>query len=155
MKKLSSEKIIQDFINALKEKDFDYLAEILDRKGEYQIQDKNYKLQPATRFEFLKWLKAELDLDAINKVQIKRCVGCKRANTVVVFNDGNFGYTKTVSAHADKAGFMICFNDQLITEIKFCMNMRTLKHIPHNDDDVFRRNINYCGNFKNFFGNAW
>jgi hypothetical protein len=116
--------LIENFALAVKSKDFDYLTEILDRKGDFQTQDENYKLQDATRPEFLKWLKRELELTDIKKIQYKRCDGCIIGAPVVLFNFGDFGYTKDKPYHADAAGMMLEVKDGKIVLMRFCMNMK-------------------------------
>jgi len=116
--------LVEDFAKAVQKKDFDYLTEILHRKGEYQIQDENYEFQDATRPEFLKWLKLELASADIEKIQYKQCTACAIGNPVVLFNYGNFAYVKDKPRHHDRVGMMIKIEEEKIVQVMFCGNFK-------------------------------
>lgn len=114
------------FAKAVKNKDFELLNKLLDPKGEYQIQDATYKFQDATRFEFLRWIKTELELADIKKIQYKQCTGCIIGNQVVLFNEGSFAYVKDRPRDHDRAGMMLQIENDKIIGIRFCGNFGSM-----------------------------
>jgi len=126
IKKILATSLAENFAKAVQKKDIEQLTNLLYQKGEYQIQDKNYKFQDATRFEFLQWLKLELEMADINKIQYNQCSACAVGNSVVLFNDGKFAYVKGSPKDHDRVGMMLKVAEGKIVGIRFCGNFKKM-----------------------------
>jgi len=116
--------LVKDFAKAVQHQDYDYLTDILDRKGLFMIQDENLVKQDATRPEFLNWLEQKLKNETIQKIQYKRCDACAIGNAVVLFNLGEFPYIQQSQLDPWYSGVMLGIENGKITEIKSCRNFK-------------------------------
>ena len=114
--------LIKQFIAASKNADIKMLEELLDQKGNYEIEDDNLEIIEASKVEFLKWYHTKIKVTEINDVIYDQCIGCSFGENIVLFNQGTFPRMPQEFTDKTKAGLMLDSDNGKIHKIQFCFS---------------------------------
>lgn len=117
---VSTQDLIILFAKASISKDFNSIEEILEEKGEFEIQDKDLELVDKGKYEFLTWYKNKLQDVTIANVIYDQCAGCSFGHHIVLFNEGFFPRVQKNSSDRSKTGFRIDTKEGKIVKMSFC-----------------------------------
>ena len=124
MKTLTKQKdTVQQFVKALKEKDVDTIASLLDADGGFAIQDAELNTVFVSKVDFIQWFSDKLSATEIASVTTDQCVFCVVGNPVILVNDGQFPRIIKDSSERSKTGLMLGIKEGRISQIKFCYSL--------------------------------
>ena len=118
--KSAIKEIVVQFTEAVQEKNYVLISELLSDKGEYTIQDKDLETIDVNKTEFLKWFLAKLRDIKILSVDYDQCSLCKIGNPVIIFNKGLFPKTAIDDSEKSMTGLMLDIQENKIIGITFC-----------------------------------
>jgi hypothetical protein len=116
----TTNEIVTLFTEAVLEKNYVLISELLSDKGEYTIQDKDLETIDVNKTEFLKWFLAKLRDIKILSVDYDQCSLCKIGNPVIIFNKGLFPKTAIDDSEKSMTGLMLDIQENKIIGITFC-----------------------------------
>ena len=114
--------LIKQFIIASKNADIKKLEELLDQKGNYEIENDNLEIIEDSKVEFLKWYHTKIKATKINDVIYDQCIGCSFGKNIVLFNQGTFPRMPQEFTDKTKAGLMLDSDKGKIHKIQFCFS---------------------------------
>ena len=111
--------LIKEFAKPSVNKDFNAINEILDKNGEFEIQD--LELVDTTKTEFRSWYENKLKEVTVTDIIYDQCISCSFGHQIVLFNEGYIPRVEKDSSEQSKIAFMVDLNDDEITKISFCL----------------------------------
>ena len=111
------------FAKFIVDMDFDQLADLLDKNGEYNIQDNNLQTIDVNKDQFLTWIINKRKEILALEYYFDQCLYCKIGNPVVLFNNGEFPREILDSSEKSKTGLMINIKDNKINAVQFCYTL--------------------------------
>jgi hypothetical protein len=81
---------VKEFAQAIQEKDFIKMEELLDETGEYQIQINPMEDEDVDKWKFLQWFTKKLTETMIFNIEFDSCLYCSMGSTTLLINDGQF-----------------------------------------------------------------
>lgn len=114
--------VINDFAEAVKQKNVRAINTLLCEQGEYETQIKNLTIRKSNKKSFMRWFEKKLLEKDVLHVDFDTCSQCYVGNTVLLFNNGEFPVVPKDGSYRVKTGLMLRTKEDKIVQIKFCFS---------------------------------